>query len=97
MPKTPPREPWHAVRIAPGAVACPAAVAIRSQRYLSAEAPPIPLPECTFKNRCACTYRHLPDRREIQRRASDRGMFDRQVARNRREKRGRRSEDPTQR
>ena len=87
------REPWHAVSIVGGANACAAATAISGKRFLAAEAPLIPLPKCTASHRCKCAYRHFPDRRTLQRRASDRGMYGKRTGHDRREKRGRRAED----
>ena len=91
------REPWHAVSIVGGTHACAATAEIRGKRFLAAEAPRMPLPKCTIPKRCTCTYRHFSDRRARQRRASDRGMLGKHVGRERREKRGRRAEDLTQR
>ncbi len=41
---------------------CPAAEAIKGKRFLPEEAPPLPLPECTWA-RCNCRYAHHVDRR----------------------------------
>ena len=41
---------------------CPAAEALRGQRFLPEEAPPLPLPGCTWA-RCNCKYSHHIDRR----------------------------------
>jgi len=62
--------PWHAVSIAPCKQACvPARHAFRV-RYLSKQAPPLPLAGCTTRN-CECRYRHHEDRRSSLRRSSD--------------------------
>lgn len=62
--------PWHAVAIVPGPRACPAARAAGHARYLSSEAPSLPLPDCSTKS-CTCHYRHYQDRRRSPRRAAD--------------------------
>jgi hypothetical protein len=62
--------PWHAVAIVPGTRACPAARAAGHARYLSAEAPRLPLPDCGAHS-CTCHYRHFQDRRRTLRRAAD--------------------------
>ncbi len=41
---------------------CPAAEALRGKRFLPADAPPLPLPNCIWA-RCNCTYAHHVDRR----------------------------------
>jgi hypothetical protein len=40
-------------------------------RFLSAQAPPLPLEQCTQATACRCTYRKQPNRREDARRAED--------------------------
>lgn len=67
------RQPWHAVSIVARPEACPATERLRHKRFLSDEAPPLPVPECSSPWRCKCIYRHYPDRRAILRRATDRG------------------------
>lgn len=62
--------PWHAVTILPCPRACPAARSLGRVRYLSGEAPPLPLADCTM-NACTCRYRHHQDRRSSPRRDSD--------------------------
>lgn len=63
--------PYHAVSIQPGATCCGAARELRMQRFLSREAPPLPLAACTVSP-CRCSYRHHDDRRMKARRVSDR-------------------------
>ncbi len=59
---------YHAVEVlAPGG--CRAARAHRGVRYLSSEAPALPLPECS-QDECRCRYRHHEDRRSGDRRTS---------------------------
>jgi hypothetical protein len=69
----PPRKvpnPHHAVAVVPGERACPEAQALRGQRFLSREAPALPLRGCgTVK--CTCRYEHYEDRRKGGRRARD--------------------------
>ena len=54
--------PFHAVSIQPTAQGCAAAAAIKGVRFLSEEAPGLPLEECTAAT-CHCTYAHHVDRR----------------------------------
>jgi len=63
--------PYHAVSIVPGESCCGAARELRSRRFLSREAPPLPLTACTLST-CRCSYRHFNDRRMKSRRASER-------------------------
>jgi len=66
---------WHAVSVKPGTSPCPVAVSGRSRRWLSREAPLLPLPGCTRPDVCTCTYYHHDDRRHGARRAEDTGAF----------------------
>jgi hypothetical protein len=66
------RQPWHAVSIASAIECCGAADAAKGRRYLSNEAPRLPLAECGQPWKCRCVYRHHADRRATPRRASDR-------------------------
>jgi len=61
---------FHAVSIVPGARACAVAQAMSGQRFLSSEAPPLPLKKCS-SSRCECRYEHYEDRRKGNRRAHD--------------------------
>jgi hypothetical protein len=54
---------WHAVSVKPGGGACNAAVSGKNRRWLSREAPLLPLPGCTRPDACQCTYNHHDDRR----------------------------------
>lgn len=63
--------PYHAVAIVPGASCCTAARDLRTQRFLSREAPALPLANCTMSP-CRCSYRHFDDRRTKARRSADR-------------------------
>ncbi len=64
---------FHAVTIATGARACQAALALRDRRFLSSEAPPLPLKACDCSS-CTCRYEHYDDRRKTGRRARDLGV-----------------------
>ena len=64
---------FHAVTIEPGARACGEARALAGKRFLSREAPPLPLKGCG-SSRCECRYGHYDDRRKGGRRAHDLGV-----------------------
>lgn len=54
--------PYHAVSIRYRMNACEAAKQLTDKRFLSNEAPKLPLPECTA-SACHCRYEHYEDRR----------------------------------
>ncbi len=54
--------PYHSVAIKPCARPCPAALALKGRRFLSAEAPRLPLSDCNEQS-CGCVYQHHEDRR----------------------------------
>lgn len=54
--------PFHAVSIEPHQHSCLAAKALKAQRFLSEEAPALPLIACAASE-CQCKYIHYPDRR----------------------------------
>jgi hypothetical protein len=58
---------YHAVAIAKSSVACTAAAQLVGRRYLSKEAPLLPLAGCMSKP-CRCRYVHYADRRSEDRR-----------------------------
>lgn len=62
--------PFHAVSIKSPSSGCAAARSLEGQRFLSAEAPKLPLPGCTAAT-CTCRYAHHEDRRQGPRRSSD--------------------------
>lgn len=62
--------PYHAVSIRPGRYACGAVLQLQGVRFLSADAPKLPLPGCNAST-CNCRYQHHEDRREADRRQSD--------------------------
>jgi hypothetical protein len=66
-------QPWHAVSVVSGVERCTAASALRQKRFLSIEAPRLPLADCTMPAACQCRYQHHPDRRVGMRRETDRG------------------------
>ena len=87
-------EPWHAVRVVAGDLACTAVAKLENARFLSTQAPQLPLHDCSHPSRCKCTYRHFSDRRAAPRRWRDRTGFP--VPRSeeeRRKNRGRRRTD----
>ncbi|MEZ5498408.1 MAG: hypothetical protein R3E77_03140 [Steroidobacteraceae bacterium] len=61
---------WHAVSVVPHQGSCAAAVLLRHERFLSREAPPLPLAKCSCPGTCPCTYRHFSDRRQGPRRGA---------------------------
>jgi hypothetical protein len=92
----PTANPWHAVAVVPNTPACSAAEQIRGKRFLSDEAPRIPLSECAMPLRCRCVYRHFADRRAGPRpftRMMNRHRLRVGDEERRREPRGRRAED----
>jgi hypothetical protein len=86
--------PWHAVSIVSGTPPCQKARSLARARFLSSQAPPLPLQGCELR-RCSCRYRHHEDRRRLARRAADvaaSGSYWRGPER--RGSRGRRIDDP---
>jgi hypothetical protein len=67
--------PWHAVAVSTGKPCCRASVAARTVRYLSSEAPPLPLAGCTQPDACLCKYKHHGDRRVGPRRTTDSDLY----------------------
>lgn len=84
---------WHAVSVRPGPSACGAAMSGKDKRWLSREAPTLPLPGCSRPDRCLCRYLHHDDRRVGGRRAEDLDAFARppKIANERRTRRDRRA------
>ena len=66
--------PYHAVAIRCGKTPCQAAQDNQSERYLSAEAPLLPLDQCDRPDQCECRYQHYEDRRGRPRRRSEHGL-----------------------
>jgi len=67
------KETWHAVTIVTSTSACEAANQLRNHRFLSKDAPRLPLAGCSSPETCHCIYRHHADRRGKPRRGADRG------------------------
>ncbi len=65
--------PFHSVTIVTGPRACAAARALSDRRFLSREAPALPLKACDCAG-CSCRYEHYDDRRKSGRRARDLGV-----------------------
>lgn len=57
------KSPYHAVSIRVGRSACLAAKTLEGRRYLAAEAPQLPLAECSSSDTCECRFIHHDDRR----------------------------------
>ena len=88
------KEAWHAVSITTPTSTCEAASALRNHRFLSKDAPRLPLVGCSSPETCRCIYRHHADRRGKPRRSTDRGEPPKSNSdAERRGKRGRRSDD----
>jgi hypothetical protein len=86
-------QPWHAVTIAAPANSCSAAQVHKGKRYLSRDAPRLPLAECDTAA-CQCKYKHFPDRRDSPRRHDEKGAAPQvRDKNNRRTSRGRRAVD----
>jgi hypothetical protein len=90
-----PRTPWHAVSIVSSAACCATAIVLLGTRFLSKEAPRLPLRGCLMGSDCRCAYQHHEDRRVLSRRARDlwNPSHTRNVVEERRRQRGRRSAD----
>jgi hypothetical protein len=63
--------PWYAVSIVPGEECCKLVRMHLGTRWLSADAPRLPVPGCDAMN-CDCRYRHFADRRTNVQRKQDR-------------------------
>src|SRR5712691_1563331 len=88
------KQQWHAVSVVEGPLACSVAKELAPKRFLAQEAPPLPLANCSSPWRCKCVYRHFADRRASPRREEDRiGLRTPRLGVERRQERGRRSED----
>lgn len=87
---------WHAVAIRPKGESCEAVQACRTGRFLAAEAPRLPLEECSTSDTCSCVYKHHADRRVQPRRQDEKDDGLRRgstVSQDRRSTRDRRSTD----
>jgi len=86
---------FHGVEVVPGrGGSCERARELAGRRFLSEEAPLLPLEGCATPGRCTCVYRHYEDRRTDKRRDMDLGLPERAVPGDRRTgNRGRRITD----
>lgn len=64
------KQAWHSVSIIRGRHACAAVVQLNAQKWLSAQAPQLPIKGCDAQQ-CECRYRHHADRRSADRRETD--------------------------
>lgn len=65
---------FHAVSVVSrNKIRCPAVALIEKKRFLSVDAPRLPLDGCTNKSSCQCVYKHHEDRRSGPRRAHELG------------------------
>lgn len=65
--------PWYAVAVKAGRRSCQACVQLGERRFLSKEAPRLPLEGCTQPGGCECVYVHFSDRRTGARRTIEAG------------------------
>jgi hypothetical protein len=54
---------YHAVTIRLGRQTCSAVKELNGERFLAADAPRLPLPECDVAAHCECSFAHHKDRR----------------------------------
>jgi hypothetical protein len=66
-PARPSINKFHAVTVVRGRSACLGSAHLSGRRFLSEEAPPLPLPGCSVQP-CRCRYMHHADRRSEDRR-----------------------------
>ncbi len=89
--------PWHAVSVDCGRQGCTPAQQLGNQRFLSGQAPKLPLVSCSNPMGCRCVYKHHDDRRATPRRMLDNGTSLRSsapfIGEERRNARGRRATD----
>ncbi len=84
---------FHGIAVNAGKDACDAAREISGHRFLSEDAPRLPLDSCTCQPDCRCTYQHFKDRRTESRREADLGLPVRHVLDEKRQGAGRRITD----
>lgn len=85
---------WAAVSIVCTSAGCAAVQALKGRRYLSADAPRLPLSACTLSESCRCIYRKYADRRAGPRReVEESGLRRPSPGTERRRNRGRRRGD----
>ena len=69
------RHLFHGVAVKPAeACQCKAVAALEGRRFLSDEAPALPLTGCDVPHACRCVYQHFNDRRTLVRRETDSGL-----------------------
>ncbi len=90
-----PSTKWHAVTVVLRETSCAAAALCRNSKFLSGQAPKLPLPACPHPEACQCTYRHFEDRRCGPRRNAEvnPSLGDTKPDTNRRKQGGRRARD----
>jgi hypothetical protein len=54
---------YHSVSVLTGAPCCKAAAGVRGRKFLSSEAPALPLTDCTMPGQCKCRFQKHSDRR----------------------------------
>lgn len=85
---------FHGVAVVPQEdCECAAAQACVGERFLSDDAPPLPLSGCDNPGGCRCKYQHFDDRRTQPRRETDIGLPGREPPNNQRAGVGRRITD----
>jgi hypothetical protein len=86
---------WHCVSITSSVVCCDAARDLADLRFLSLQAPRLPLDGCKLGTDCRCAYQHHDDRRTKPRRSDDLAGARREgyPGHERRKQRGRRGTD----
>lgn len=85
---------FHGIAVRPGSqYECESVQQIGDHRFLSDEAPRLPLAGCAHPERCRCVYRHFFDRRTATRRESDVGLPTRTYMAEKRDGPGRRITD----
>src|SRR5262249_13260690 len=90
------RLPWAAVSVVAGkAAGCAAARLLQGKRFLAAQAPRLPLADCSSPDSCTCLYKKYADRRAGPRRGEEESGRRRRVepGKDRRVRRGRRESD----
>ena len=84
---------FHGVEIVSSGECCEAITALVTDRYLSGEAPTLPVAGCDTPGTCACRYKKFTDRRTDLRRDSDVGLPIRAQPHDKRDGPGRRITD----
>ncbi len=61
--RSPGSRKWHAISVKAGKGACKTALELKHKRWLSKDAPKLPLDGCQQPGHCSCVYAHHEDRR----------------------------------